>query len=447
MDKFIEIPEYATEAIGKLNAGGFEAFVVGGCVRDSLMGRTPSDWDITTSAFPEETKAVFKDYRTIDTGIKHGTVTVLIGGEQVEITTYRSDGEYPDHRRPESVDFSRNLSDDLSRRDFTVNAMAYNDNNGLIDMFGGLEDLNRRVLRCVGEPETRFNEDALRILRCLRFASVLDFGIEINTELAARKLKESLSFISAERINQEFSKLICGERAHQVIGNFRDVIAVFIPELEDIYDLPQNCPYHCFDVWQHSLEALRNTPEDKELRLAVLLHDLGKGSTKTSKDGFDHFYSHEKTSAEKADEILRRLKYDNTSRENICMLIKHHMEPLPMPEIRVKRLMMKLGDELFEKLLLVERADNMAIKPEYIHGRMEQIAEAKATAEKIRAADECLSLKKLKIKGNDLMDLGYPVGKAIGNELNSLLDSVISGELENDPEILISRAEADLKSV
>ncbi len=427
-------------AILRLQEHGFEAYAVGGCVRDSLLGREPNDWDLTTNALPHETAACFSDHRIIDTGMKHGTVAVLHEGELLEITTYRLDGDYADNRHPVSVTFSKDLRDDLSRRDFTVNAMAYHPDQGIIDCFGGQEDLKQKVIRCVGNPQTRFEEDGLRILRAIRFASVLDFSLEEKTTNAVHACKHLLKNIASERIREEFCKLLCGKRAVPILREFADVIAVFLPEIEPSFGFDQKSKYHCYDVWEHTLHALEeNESGDLTVRLGILLHDIGKPDCFTEDEKGGHFPSHAERSVELTHEALKRLRFDNATRELIAKLVKYHDVPLIPEEKHVKRALLRFGEAGLTSLLEIQRCDRLAHHPSYVdlpqyHAQIPQIVQ------KIIDENACLSLKTLAVKGDDLIALGYKPGKEIGEQLQALLDAVIDGALPNDKDTLLSFA-------
>ncbi len=435
-------PPYAAQALERLERGGFEAWYVGGCVRDAMLGRTPGDWDITTSALPRETEACFQDFPCIDTGLKHGTVTAVIDHFPVEITTFRSDGVYSDHRRPETVQFSKSLTEDLSRRDFTVNAMAYHPVKGLMDPFGGLSDLKSRVLRCVGDPARRFSEDALRILRCLRFSSVLEFFIDPATAEAAKSKQELLLFISHERIREELQKLLSGNRAAAVLREYAEILFTVLPELIPMKGCAQETPYHCYDVWEHTLHALDAVPPKPVLRWAALLHDCGKPAVKSfSPDGTAHFYGHEKESLRLTEQILSRLRFSKRETEAICALISHHGEPLPVSAKRLKRLLGELGEELLFSLFDLMGGDLSAQAPHLYAERSRAIAEAKELTEKLLRQKECLTLRDLAINGCDLLELGFPEGPLLGNTLHILLEMVLDGKLSNERSILLEEAQ------
>ena len=440
MELDITLPLSVARALSVLEACGYEAYIVGGCVRDSLLGRTPNDWDITTNATPEQMKACFADFRVIETGIQHGTLTVIVEGMQLEITTYRNDGEYLDNRHPKEVTFSKNIEDDLSRRDFTVNAMAYHPKKGVVDLFGGQEDLENCVIRAVGDAKTRFCEDGLRIMRAIRFASVLDFKIEEDTAKAVHECKNLLSGIAAERIREEFCKLICGPGAVRILREYIDVVAVFLPELGRCVGFEQNTKYHCYDVFEHTLHALELC-ENNDLitRLGVLLHDIGKPLCYTEDELGGHFKGHAPIGVELTREILSRLRFDNETIRRMELLVEWHDIPLSAEKKRVKRLMQRIKDEDILRLLEIKRCDRLAHAKDF-QELAPDLALIPSVIEEIRAEDACLSLKTLTVDGSDLMALGVPEGKKIGEMLHLLLDDVIEERLPNQKEALLQAA-------
>ena len=435
----ISLPQAVTVAIARLEQKGFQAYIVGGCVRNTLLGLLVNDWDMTTSATPEEMKECFSDLRTIETGIQHGTLTVLVEGTPLEITTFRNDGEYRDNRHPVGVTFSRNIEEDLCRRDFTVNAMAYHPERGLVDLFEGQKDLKKRVIACVGEPEKRFHEDGLRILRALRFASVLDFSIAPETASAVHACRHLLNNIAAERIREEFCRLICGVGAVRILREYPDVIGVFLPELERCVDFEQNTKYHCYDVFEHTLHALELAPPDLITRLAVLLHDIGKPLCYTEDESGGHFKGHGDAGVEIVKDVMKRLRFDNKTAARVTAQVDYHDREIPAVEKSVKRLMNHFSDEDISILMEVKRCDRLAHAKEYSEPS-EAIFEIPRIVEKLRAEDTCLSLKDLKIGGEDLIAMGIPRGKEIGRILNALLEQILDGELENDREALLAQA-------
>lgn len=437
----MDMPKNVDTAINLLQSAGFEAYAVGGCVRDSLLGKTPNDWDITTSAKPEDMKSVFAEFRCIDTGIKHGTVTVVIDGEPLEITTFRLDGEYEDNRHPKSVTFTSNLGADLGRRDFTVNAMAYSKKTGTVDLFGGQNDLKNRIIRCVGDPDRRFNEDALRILRALRFASALDFEIEEKTAQSLLKNRALLGNISEERIAKELLKLVCGKGAKRILTDFAPVLFEILPELQPLYKNSHDNPHHCYDIYEHTLIAVESIDPEPTLRFAMLLHDCGKPAVKKfDENGVAHFYGHQRISAEISAQILARLKVSNKFRDEILFLVSNHDRwELYENTEKMPRYLSKFGLDGVLNLLKVMRADVLAQSPEYRY-RLDQIADAEETAKNLAAQKPCLSLSELQINGRTLMDIGIPQGRKLGAVLAQLLDEVIDGVTKNTQEALTTRA-------
>jgi tRNA nucleotidyltransferase (CCA-adding enzyme) len=437
----MDMPKNVDTAINLLQSAGFEAYAVGGCVRDSLLGKTPNDWDITTSAKPEDMKSVFADFHCIDTGIKHGTVTVVIDGEPLEITTFRLDGEYEDNRHPKSVTFTADLGADLGRRDFTVNAMAYSKMTGTVDLFDGQNDLKNKIIRCVGDPDRRFNEDVLRILRALRFASALDFEIEEKTAQSLLKNRALLGNISEERIAKELLKLVCGKGAKRILTDFAPVLFEILPELQPMYKNSHDNPHHCYDIYEHTLIAVESIDPEPTLRFAMLLHDCGKPAVKKfDENGVAHFYGHQRISAEISAQILARLKVSNKFRDEILFLVSNHDRwELYENTEKMPRYLSKFGLDGVLKLLKVMRADVLAQSPEYRY-RLDQIADAEEIAKNLAAQKPCLSLSELQINGRTLMDIGIPQGRKLGAVLAQLLDEVIDGVTKNTQEALTTRA-------
>ncbi|MDO5426170.1 MAG: CCA tRNA nucleotidyltransferase [Eubacteriales bacterium] len=433
----IELPKQVARIIRTLEDNGFEAFAVGGCVRDSVLGRTPNDWDITTSALPLEIKGLFK--RTIDTGIQHGTVTVLEDGIGYEVTTYRIDGEYEDSRHPKEVIFTENLREDLRRRDFTINAMAYNERAGLVDAFHGLEDLENGIVRCVGNAEERFTEDALRVMRAVRFSAQLGFTIAEETKEAAKKLAPNLEKISAERIQTELLKLlVSGNPDYLKTAWELGITAVILPEFDAMMRTPQNTPHHCFNVGEHTLHACKGVRPDKVLRLAMLFHDCGKPLVRsTDEDGKDHFYGHADVSAEMASEIMRRLKLDNDTIHQVKRLVRFHDWRPTLTDKAVRRMIYRTGEEIFPLLLEVERADICAQSDYQRKEKLETLDQAEALYQEILARKQCLSLKTLAVTGKDLIADGMKPGKELGNVLNKLLEDVLEEPSHNTKEYLL----------
>lgn len=443
------LPENISRALDMLESAGHEAWVVGGCVRDSLMGIIPHDYDITTSALPAETEQVFAGYRLIETGLKHGTVTVLADGSPIEITTYRVDGEYRDSRRPERVTFTRNIRDDVSRRDFTMNGIAYNPKQGYFDEFGGAEDIKAGVIRCIGKPEKRFREDALRILRGLRFSASLGFEIEENTARAMHDTRELLNKISAERVFSELCGLLTGRNSHRnifrVLTEFRDIAAVIIPEFRECTGFVQHSRFHRFDVYEHCVMSAQKAAEisaDSECRLpltlAMLLHDIGKPQRFTlGEDGEGHFYGHAAVSADIAEDILRRLKCSNALRERVCTIVRYHDVPLSDTDKSVRRLLRKYGLETVRDICLAHICDDSAKTPECA-GRCGEWCAVLSRAEAL-APSCCLTLKDLAVDGKALSGLMEP-SPEMGKTLKFLLDEVINGNFPNEREFLLKEA-------
>lgn len=435
----IEIPAKANQIINRLTAAGYEAYVVGGCVRDAILGRKAADWDITTNARPEQVKALFS--RTIDTGIQHGTVTVLLGKEGFEVTTYRIDGEYQDGRHPSEVIFTPSLLEDLKRRDFTINAMAYNETDGLIDAFGGMDDLERGRIRCVGEPGERFTEDALRILRAVRFSAQLNFGIEENTMQAVAEFAPSLTRISAERIQTELVKLLISGHP-EIFRTLYDtgITAVILPEFDACMKTPQNHPHHCCCVGEHLLLTLQSIEADKVLRLAALLHDIGKPGTHTrDEQGVDHFHGHGDVGAKLAGSILHRLKFDNDTIYRVKHLVQVHDYLQIPPTLRgVRRAVVRIGKEYFPDYLKLRRADIMAQNPSMQKEKLEALTTLKGLYEQILREQDCLSLKELAVTGSDLIEIGMEPGPKLGEVLKELLELVIEHPEHNTKEYLLS---------
>ena len=437
----VEWMAQAYQVIKRLEDAGFEAFLVGGCVRDFWMQKTPQDIDITTSATPQQTKAVFAPHaRAMETGIRHGTVTVVLEGVAYEITTYRIDGDYSDSRRPDSIHFTKNLTDDLARRDFTINAAAYHPVGGLIDRFGSERDIRDSIIRAVGDPDQRFREDALRILRGLRFASTLGFVIEPETLAAMERQKERLCQISAERISSELLRLLTGKDARRVIAAQTQIIGVVLPELLPMCGFDQKNPHHAYTVLEHCLRTMEQMPDDPILRLAGLLHDVGKPATfSIDEAGVGHFYGHAAAGERIADEMAHRLRLDNVSRERLCRLICWHDIPVVPQEKAIKRWLRRTGEAEFWEIMQLKRADRLA------HGtgaddQLELINKAEQIARELLAEGACFQRKQLAVNGKDLLAQGMPEGLAVGQMLDELLDQVISGALANERDALLRYA-------
>ena len=433
----IQLPEKVNSIIKTLQAHGYEAYAVGGCVRDSILGRVPDDWDITTSALPEETKELFS--RTFDTGIEHGTITVLLDKEAFEVTTYRVDGKYEDSRHPSEVSFTRSLQEDLLRRDFTINAMAYNDADGLVDIFGGMEDLRAGVIRCVGDAIARFSEDALRILRAVRFAAQLGFEIEKGTEEGIRTLAPNLSLISAERIQVELVKMLTSSNPGHLKKAYElGITKVILPEFDQMMATTQENIHHSYTVGEHTLLGMQSVPADKVLRLAMLFHDMAKPQTKTmDENGVAHFHMHSADGVELTKSVLRRLKFDNDTMNKVVKLVCYHDLRIPATPRSVRRAMNKVGTELFPQYLAVRKADTLAQSDYMREEKLQNIEDVKRIYEEILRNRECVSLKELAVSGSDLIAAGMKPGKAIGELLAYLLDHVLEYPEDNTKETLL----------
>ncbi len=441
MINFMKLPPYVSIILEKLNDIGFEAFAVGGCVRDSLLGIEPKDYDVTTDATPEQIKKCFSDFRTIDTGIEFGTVTVISDGFPIEVTTYRIDGEYNDNRRPDSVEFTSQLSEDLRRRDFTINAMAFNEKTGIIDLYGGRSDLSDGIIRAIGNPVERFNEDGLRIMRALRFASCYNLSIEPSTADAIHSLSYLLENIAKERIAIEFNKLICGN-CEAILREYHDVFSVLIPEIKKCVGFEQRTKYHNRDVFEHIISTVSAIKPIKHLRLTMLFHDIGKPDYFTvDEKGQGHFKGHAVGSCEIAEEFLKTYKYDNETSHKVIELIKNHDIVIENNEKLIKRYLNRFGEDLFLDIIAVHIADDIGKAPEF-QQRIEIYRQVSETVKSIISENECFSLSDLAVNGNDIMELGYK-GKAIGDTLHYLLDKVIDGDFLNEKEILINEAKKD----
>ncbi len=433
----IRLPQKVNRIITSLQNAGFEAYAVGGCVRDSILGREPGDWDITTSAMPEETKALFE--KTVDTGIEHGTVTVLLEREGFEVTTYRIDGKYEDSRHPKEVTFTRSLKEDLLRRDFTINAMAYNEKNGLVDIFGGLRDLKERKIRCVGDAKARFSEDALRILRGIRFAAQLGFSIDEETKAGMEKLAPTLKNISAERIQTELVKMLISRRPELIRKAYElGITAQFLPEFDRLMETAQETPHHMYTVGEHTIHAIGNVRPDKVLRLTMLLHDMGKPAYKTvDEDGRAHFKKHALESEVIAGRILRRLKFDNDTIHKVTRLVRYHDYRMPSTAKDVRRAMNKIGEDIFSYYMEVRRGDVLAQSMYQREEKIQNLDEIERLYQEIIEKGQCVSLKELSVTGRDLIEAGMAPGKEIGVKLNELLLLVIEEPELNTKEKLL----------
>lgn len=439
----IRIPRGASDVMTILALDGFDSYVVGGCVRDSLLGLEPHDWDICTDAKPEDVLRICKNrnIKTIETGLKHGTVTVVMDGVGYEVTTYRIDGDYSDGRHPDSVSFTDDIRKDLARRDFTINAMAYAEVPGLIDPFGGEKALQDKVISCVDDPDDRFGEDALRIMRALRFASTYGFRIAPETAAAIHKLASTLCNISPERINSELCKLLRGAGVLDVLLMYSDVMTTIIPEMGPCVGFEQNNPYHQYNVYDHIAHAVANYKgSDISVKVALLLHDIGKPQCYTEDERGDHFHGHGVPSHDIADEVTRRLRFDNKTRNEVLDLVLYHDSVIEPTTKTVRRWLNRIGEARFRQLLQVRMADIKAHAEGTQQSRIERCMELGAILEDILSQEQCFSMKELQINGRDVMALGVPEGKLVGDILKKLLDNVISDRLENKHTLLIEAA-------
>ncbi len=438
----LQIPPEVDAVRQALTRSGYEAYAVGGCVRDSLLGLAPHDWDLTTSARPEQARRALSAFKVIDTGLKHGTVTALSGKTAVEVTSYRVDGPYSDGRHPDRVAFTASLKEDLARRDFTVNALAYSPETGVVDCFGGMKDLAEKRIRCVGDADRRFREDGLRILRAMRFSADLGFSIEQETARSLLRSRALLDRIARERIRAEFTKLLCGAQAAAVLRKFRDAAAQFIPELRPCFGFAQRNPHHVYDVWEHTLHTVDAAPQEPVLRLTMLLHDIGKPLCfSVGRDGVGHFYGHAGKSAELAEKILRRLRYDNRTVADVATLVRWHGVPLPPDERFLRRRLGQLGERNLHRLFRVQAADTLGKSPAD-RGRLEELCRAEAMLDALLARGDCFSLKSLAVNGNDLLRAGVPEGAAVGKTLRALLAAVMDGKCPNSRAELLRYAAA-----
>ncbi|MCH5212652.1 MAG: HD domain-containing protein [Oscillospiraceae bacterium] len=428
--------------IRRLEERGYEAYIVGGCVRDSILGTEPHDYDICTSALPHEVMGAFDKSIVIPTGLKHGTVTVVIDGNNYEVTTFRIDGQYSDNRHPDNVEFTRSLIEDLKRRDFTMNAIAYSDRTGLIDPFDGIEDIRHGIIRCVGNPDERFSEDALRILRAIRFAAQLNFMIEPDmTEKSIHKMSHLLENVAAERINSEFCKIAVSGHFAESVRRFCDVFEIFIPELRNLADFNQNSPYHEFDVLEHTLHAVGKCPSDElTTRLAVFFHDFGKPQCyQEDESGTGHFYGHGKVSAELSSTIMRWLKFDNQTRRDVKKLVFYHDVQLAAVKKQIRRWLNRIGEQQFRRLLDVKVSDIRGQKENNDNDeRLLVIPDILSLTDEILRERECFQMKDLSVNGKDLLAMGFVQGKEVGDALRKLLDMVIDGQIKNDRDELLN---------
>lgn len=447
----ILIPGKVNKIMGILIENGFEAYAVGGCVRDMVLNREPEDWDITTSATPLEVKKLFK--RTVDTGIQHGTVTILLDKDHYEVTTYRLDGVYEDNRHPKEVHFTSNLGEDLRRRDFTINSMAYNGKEGLIDLFGGMEDLKRGLIRCVGDAGERFDEDALRILRAVRFSAQLDFVIERETLNAVKEKAALLNNISAERIRVELSKLLVSDHPERLRLLYETGITkIILPEFDAMMTAEQHNVHHAHTVGEHTINAVssvagklnesRFTPRERcILRWTMLLHDIEKPNTRTlGKDGQDHFYGHQEKGTATAKRLLKDLKFDNDTLDSIVHLIRWHDYRFILTPAGMRKAASKVGKDYMELLFEVNHADISAKNPKRNDEKFVKLAVAKKLYKEISDRGDCVSLKELKINGNDLILAGFKPGRELGEILEQLLVAVMEEPELNNRDTLLKMA-------
>lgn len=433
----IQLPEKVHKIIDTLEEAGFEAYAVGGCVRDSILGREPDDWDITTSAKPEEMKRLFP--RTVDTGIKHGTVTVLLGGEGFEVTTYRIDGTYEDGRHPSEVTFTSNLKEDLLRRDFTINAMAYNERDGLMDLYGGLADIDKQVIRCVGDAVERFEEDALRMLRAVRFSAQLGYRIDEVTGEAVKALAPNLQKISAERIRVELVKLVTSPHPDYLRTAYElGITAQVLPEFDLCMETPQRHRHHCYDVGEHILHSMLGVEPDKVLRLGMLFHDIGKPQTLTvDPDGTTHNKRHPLEGEKITRKVMRRLKFDNDTTDKVTKLVLYHDYDIAPTEAGVRRAVNRIGEDIFPMIFTVRRAD-IAAQSDYMREeKLAKVAYIEKLYREVLARRDAVTLKDLAISGNDLIAGGMPPGRQIGETLSALLERVLDDPSLNTREILL----------
>ena len=433
----IQLPDKVHKIINTLEEAGYEAYAVGGCVRDSILGREPDDWDITTSARPEETKRLFP--RTVDTGIQHGTVTVLLGGESFEVTAYRIDGVYEDGRHPSEVTFTASLKEDLRRRDFTINAMAYNDRNGLVDLYGGLADIENQVIRCVGDARERFDEDALRMLRAVRFSAQLGFRIDGATREAVEALAPNLQKISAERIRVELVKLVTSPHPDYLRTAYElGITAQILPEFDLCMETPQRHKHHCYDVGEHILHSMLGVKPDKVLRLGMLFHDIGKPQTLTvDADGTTHNKKHPFEGEKITRKVMRRLKFDNDTTDKVTKLVLYHDYDIAPTEAGVRRAVNRIGEDIFPMIFEVRRADIEAQSNYMREEKLEKVAYIEKLYQEILNRRDAVTLKDLAISGSDLIAEGMSPGRQIGETLAALLDKVLEDPGLNTREILL----------
>ncbi len=443
----IEIPQGVNELLNTLQLNGHWAYITGSCVRDVILNKRPNSWNICTSATLKEILNYFKNNKIIKTGLQYGMIAVVNNNVLHEIATYNIEGDYTDVHRSDKGSIPENLIRDLKRRDFTINAMAYNDHSGLIDLFGGIEDLQNGIIKCVGNAEERFAEDGLRILRCFRYLSQLGFTyIEDSTGKAAKKLADKLNEIPAERINDELCKLLSGKLPHVIIGKYKEIFGVILPEIKSMWEFNQNNPYHIYTVWKHTLVALEHTPNDLIIRLAVLLHDIGKPhSYQVDNNGIGHFKGHGRVSADIAKVILHRLKFDEDTQNQIVELIYYHDATFEANKKYIRRWINKIGVVQYKRLLELKTADVYGQNPIYLEERLKKITKIESLLVELISEEKVFSVKSLNISGKDLIEIGYMPGKLIGDLLDTMAKQVVDGKLENDKEALISYAVKNLR--
>jgi tRNA nucleotidyltransferase (CCA-adding enzyme) len=438
--EMIKIPDNVNIILNTLFNNGHQGFIVGGCVRDSLLSHTPKDWDICTNATPQQILEVFSSFRTIPTGLKHGTITVVVDDNFFEITTYRIDGDYSDNRRPDNVTFTANLDDDLSRRDFTINAMAYNNYVGLVDLFNGQNDLKCGFIRCVGNANDRFNEDALRMMRAIRFSAQLGFGIVLDTMEAIWRNAKLINNISKERIQQELNKIILSKNPNYIKDlDYSRLLNYIIPELSNCFGFPQNNPHHFYNVGTHIVLSMRQIENNLQLRLTMMLHDIGKPVTKIiDENGIGHFPEHSVISSQMAEKILRNLKYDNFTIEKVSKLILHHMDDIRPNKRVIRRLLNNLGEDDLRNLFKIKNADALAQNLDEYQETKEILDQSEKVLNQIIAEKECFSMKDLAINGDDLKKIGFKEGRELGDILKNLLNLVIENPFLNSKEQLLN---------
>ncbi len=437
MNCVIKLPQKVKFIFEKLQSNGFEVYAVGGCVRDSIMGKEPKDWDFTTSATPDEICKVFDDYKYFDIGKKFGTISVINNDETFEITTFRGEGEYSDSRHPDSVKFCSRVEDDLSRRDFTMNSIAYSEQRGIVDPFDGVSDIKKGIIRTTGDPLKRFSEDALRIMRAIRFSSVLGFSIEKHTSEAIMSLKESLLNVHPNRMNKEFLNLLMGQNVCNVLSEYAQVLAVIIPEIKPMLGCVQNNPHHKYDVWTHTVNTFEHAPLDETIRLSLFFHDSGKPYVKTTdKKGINHFKTHPVKSAKIAETVLRRFCFPNPLVNDVTLLVKYHDERFREGNVSIKKVLKVIGKDLFEKLITIANCDMYSQSEYKREEKIKLLYDVKEEFQKILRENQCYSLAQLEVDGNDIAGMGYS-GQDIGLVLYLLLDYVIENKVENNKNALL----------